>query len=57
MCYSNIQFNRKILELQKMVDKIILKFLGWIDNEFEKIDNLFNFDMNQDKKNKKNKKK
>mgnify|MGYP003146288538 FL=1 len=40
-----------------MVDKIILKFLGWIDNEFEKIDNLFNFDMNQDKKNKKNKKK
>tara|TARA_R100000963_G_C4627503_1_gene93385 strand:- start:969 stop:1142 length:174 start_codon:yes stop_codon:yes gene_type:complete len=57
MCYSNIQINRKILELQKMVDKIILKFLGWIDNEFEKIDNLFNFDMNQDKKNKKNKKK
>ncbi len=40
-----------------MVDKIILKFLGWIDNEFEKIDNVFNLDMNQDKKNKKNKKK
>ena len=41
----------KVLEKnKKMIDRIIYKFCGLIDNIFEKIDNLF-------KKNKKNKRK
>ncbi len=41
----------KVLEKnKKMIDRIIYKFCGLIDNIFEKIDSLF-------KKNKKNKRK
>ncbi len=38
----------------EMLDKIIYKFFGWIDDQFKKIEDIFNMDFtNFSKRNKK----
>ena len=38
----------------EMLDKIIYKFIGWIDDQFKKIEDIFNMDFtNFSKRNKK----
>ena len=40
----------------EMLDKIVYKFFGWIDNQFKKVDNVFTFDFTNFSKRKKKKK-
>ena len=36
-----------------MIDKILYKFFGWIDNQFNKVDELLTFNFPKNKKRKK----
>jgi hypothetical protein len=40
----------------EMLDGLIYKFCGWIDNQFKKVDNVFTFDFTNFSKRKKKKK-
>ena len=40
----------------EMLDKLVYKFFGWIDNQFKKVDNVFTFDFTNFSKRKKKKK-
>jgi hypothetical protein len=39
-----------------MLDRIILKFFGWIDNQFKKVEDVFTMDFTNFSKRKKKKK-
>jgi hypothetical protein len=40
----------------EMLDRLVYKFFGWIDNQFKKVDNVFTFDFTNFSKRKKKKK-
>ena len=40
----------------EMLDRLVYKFFGWMDNQFKKIDDLFTFDFTNFSKRKKKKK-
>ena len=40
----------------EVLDKLLLKFFGWIDNQFQKVEDIFNMDFTNFSKRKKKKK-
>jgi len=40
----------------EMLDKLVYKFFGWIDNQFKKVEDIFNIDFTNFSKRKKKKK-
>jgi hypothetical protein len=40
----------------EMLDKLVYKFFGWIDNQFKKIEDIFNMDFTNFSKRRKKKK-
>jgi hypothetical protein len=40
----------------EMLDRLVYKFFGWMDNQFKKVDNVFTFDFTNFSKRKKKKK-
>ena len=40
----------------EMLDRLIYKFCGWIDDKFKKVENIFNMDFTNFSKRKKKKK-
>jgi hypothetical protein len=40
----------------EVLDKLFLKFFGWIDNQFQKVEDIFNMDFTNFSKKKKKKK-
>ena len=40
----------------EMLDRLIYKFCGWIDNQFKKVEDIFNMDFTNFSKRKKKKK-
>ena len=39
----------------EMLDRLIYKFCGWVDDQFEKVEDIFNMDFTNFSKRKKNK--
>lgn len=40
----------------EMLDRLVYKFFGWMDNQFKKVEDLFTFDFTNFSKRKKKKK-